>query len=67
MLLAFGPMVTFGVGRQLRADRVQAVGDELADGRAAAGILQDDVDERVPHVRGAADRLGCPATRRAPG
>ena len=29
-----------GVSRQLRADRVEAIGDELADGRAAAGVAR---------------------------
>ena len=45
------------VGGQLRPDGVETVADVLPNGGPAAGVLQDDVDERVPHVRGAADRL----------
>ena len=52
MLLALGPTVTFASGGKLRADRVQTVRDELSDDGAMARILEDHVDERVPHVGG---------------
>ena len=52
MLLAFGPMVMLASAGSSTANRVQTIGDELSHGRAAPGILEDDVDERVPHVRG---------------
>ncbi len=45
------------IGRQLRPDRVQAVCQELPDRYPAGRILQDHVDERVPHMGGTAERL----------
>src|SRR6185369_16720545 len=46
-----------GVRRQLRANRVEAILDELTNDGPAAGVPQDHVDEGEPHVRGAAYRL----------
>ena len=48
--------MTFASGGSCDADRVQAIGDELPDRGAAGRIREDDVDERIPHVRGTADR-----------
>ena len=52
-----GPDDDVGVGGKLRPDGAQPVGDVLANGRPPSSVTQDDVDEGVPHVRGAADRL----------
>ena len=67
MLLAFGPTVTLASGGSCGRMALRRSCDELPDGRAARRVLQDDVDERVPHVRGAADRLDVGRARRARG
>ncbi len=45
------------IGRQLRPDGIETVADVLPNGCPAPSVLQDHVDKRVPHVRGASDRL----------
>ncbi len=45
------------VGWELRSDGIKAVGQILPHDRPAAWILEDHVHERVPHMRGTANRL----------
>ena len=52
-----GPDGDVRVCGKLRADSVQTVRNELPDGGAMARILEDHVDERVPHVGSTSDRL----------
>ncbi len=46
-----------GVGRELRADGVYPIQHHLLNFFTARRLVENRVDERVPHVRGAADRL----------
>ena len=56
MLLALGPSVTSASAGSCDADGIQPVGDELSHGRPPRRVLQDHVDERVPHVRRPSER-----------
>src|SRR6266487_114835 len=52
-----------GVGWQLRPDGVDSIEHQLLDTRALRPIVEDDVYEGVPHVRGASDRLNIRRSR----
>ena len=57
MLLALGPSVTLASGGSCGRIALMRSRTNCRTAARRLASLQDHVDERVPHVRGAADRL----------